>query len=135
MTHTKSIKVVILCILLHSITPLNADIPWLHVDGNKIKDPNGNVVVLRGISLIDLGFLEGWQGGAFNMINRLTDKNDSQGSSPGWYPKVLRIPVHPPDSVDNWPYRWDPDDDRFYNSLLRPVVDYCADKDLYVIID
>ncbi len=57
MIHTKSIKVVILCMLLYSITPLYADIPWLHVDGDKIKDPAGNVVVLRGISLIDLGFL------------------------------------------------------------------------------
>ncbi len=32
------------------------------------------VVVLRGVSLIDLGFLQGWQGGAINMINRLTDE-------------------------------------------------------------
>jgi len=135
MIHVKSIKVVIVCIFLYSITPLNADIPWLHVDGNKIKDPYGNIVILRGISLIDLGFLEGWQGGAINMIDRLTDRNDSQGSSPGWYPKVIRIPIHPPDSVNNWPHRWDPDDDSFYNNLLRPVVDYCADKDLYVIID
>jgi len=60
MIHTKSIKVVIVCMLLYLIKPLNADIPWLHVDSNKIKDPDGNVVVLRGISLIDLGFLEGW---------------------------------------------------------------------------
>lgn len=135
MIQIKLIKAVLMYVLLFSITPVNADIPWLHVEDNRIKDPNGNVVVLRGISLIDLGFLEGWQGGAMNMINRLTDRDDSQGSSPGWYPKVLRIPIHPPDSVDNWPYRWSPDDDRFYNGLLRPVVDYCADKDLYVILD
>lgn len=128
-------KCFILCTLLYLTSPLNADIPWLHVEGNRIKDPNGNTVVLRGISLIDLGFLEGWQGGAINMINRLTDRDDSQGNSPGWYPKILRIPIHPPDSVDNWPHRWDPGDDRFYNGLLRPVVDYCAEKDLYIILD
>jgi len=135
MIHIKLIKAVLMYVLLCSVTPVNADIPWLHVEGNKIKDPNGNVVVLRGVSLIDLGFLEGWQGGAINMINRLTDRDDSQGSSPGWYPKILRIPIHPPDSVDNWPYRWGRNDDRFYNGLLRPVVDYCADKDLYVVLD
>ncbi len=135
MIHIKLIKAVLMYVLLCSIAPVNADIPWLHVEGNKIKDPNGNVVVLRGVSLIDLGFLEGWQGGAINMINRLTDRDDSQGSSPGWYPKILRIPIHPPDSVDNWPYRWGRNDDRFYNGLLRPVVDYCADKDLYVVLD
>jgi peptidoglycan/xylan/chitin deacetylase (PgdA/CDA1 family) len=134
-THGQLMKVIVVSVLLYFVTPLHADIPWLHVDGNKIKDPEGNIVVLRGISLIDLGFLEGWQGGAINMIDRITNKNDSQGNSPGWYPKVLRIPIHPPDSVDNWPYRWDPGNDRFYNSLLRPVVDYCAEKDLYVILD
>ena len=134
MINTKSIKVVILCMLLYTITPLNADIPWLHVDGNKIKDPDGNVVVLRGIALLDLGALEVGQGGAINMIDRITDKNDSQGSSPGWYPKVLRIQITPPDSVDNWPYPFAPDDDSLYNDLLRPVIDYCAQKDLYAII-
>jgi endoglucanase len=118
--------------LLYSIVPLYADIPWLRVDGNKIKDPEGNVVVLRGISLIDLGFLEAWQGGAINMIDRITDKNDSQGNSPGWYPKVIRIPICP---ADDWPYPFSADDDSLYNYLLRPVVDYCAGKDLYVIVD
>lgn len=131
----KTIKTVIVFVLFCLIMPVNADIPWLHVEGNKIKDPNGNVVVLRGISLIDLGFLEDWQGGAINMIDRLTDKTDTQGNSPGWYPKVIRIPVAPPDSATGWPYPWYPDDDSFYNNLLRPVVDYCAQKDLYVIID
>ena len=83
MIRTRTIGVVIACVLVCAIGPLYAEIPWLHVEGNRIKDPNGNVVVLRGISLIDLGFLEGWQGGAFNMINRLTDRDDPQGDSPG----------------------------------------------------
>jgi len=133
--HIQSIEVSFVAVLLYISTPLCADVPWLHVEGNRIKDPKGNVVVLRGISLIDLGFLEGWQGGAINMIDRLTNKNDSQGDSPGWYPKIIRIPIYPPESADNWPHPWNPNDDRFYNDLLRPVVDYCAEKDLYVIID
>jgi hypothetical protein len=132
---TKSIKVAIVYMLICSVMPLYGAIPWLHVDGNKIKDPNGNNVVLRGVSLIDLGFLEGWQGGAINMINRLTNKNDPQGNSPGWYTKIIRIPICPADSVSGWPYRWTPGNDSFYNNLLRPVVDYCAQKDVYAIID
>lgn len=131
----KVFRAIIVCTLLCSIMPLYAVTPWLHVDGNKIKDPAGNVVVLRGVSLIDLGFLEGWQGGAVNMVDRLTDKNDAQGSSPGWYPKIIRIPIIPPDASSGWPHRFDPNDDSYYNNLLKPVVDYCASKDLYAIID
>lgn len=131
---TRSVKVAIVCMLLCLITPLYAVTPWLHVDGNKIKDPAGNVVVLRGIALIDLGFLEDWQGGAIEMIDRLTDKTDTQGSSPGWYPKVIRINVTPPDSVGDWPHPFDPGNTDLYD-LLRTVVDYCATKDMYVIID
>ena len=116
-------------------TPLYAITPRLHVDGNKIKDPNGNIVVLRGIALIDLGFLQDWQGGAINMINRLTNKTDSQGNSPGWYPRVIRINITPPDSSpSNWPHKFNPDNNDLYN-LLRTVVDYCKTKDMYAIID
>lgn len=61
--HARYTKCVIVCVLLHSIMPLYADTPWLHVDGNTIRDPEGNVVVLRGIALIDLGVLEDWEGG------------------------------------------------------------------------
>ncbi len=113
---------------------LFAATPRLHVDGNKIKDPAGNIVVLRGIALIDLGFLKEWQGGAIEMIDRLTNKTDSQGGSPGWYPKVIRINVTPPDSVDGWPHPFNPDNNDLYN-LLRTVVDYCKTKDMYAIID
>ena len=114
---------------------MNAAIPQLHVEGNKIKDPNGSVIVLRGISLIDLGFLQDWEAGAINMINRLTDKNDPCGSSVGWYPKIIRIPIYPPDSSPpNWPHKFNPDNNDLYN-LLRTVVNACAAKDMYAIID
>ncbi|MBN1763636.1 MAG: carbohydrate binding domain-containing protein [Sedimentisphaerales bacterium] len=122
-------------LLFYLITSLHGAMPWLHVEGNQIKDPLGNVVVLRGISLIDLGFLEDWEGGAINMIDRLTDPCDTQGSSVGWYPRVIRIPIYPPENSSSWPYRFDAENDDFYDNLLRPVVDYCAAKNLYVIID
>ncbi len=115
--------------------PLYATTPRLHVDGNKIKDPNGNVVVLRGIDMMDLGVTEDWYGGATAMIDRITNKNDSQSYSPGWYPKVVRIDITPPDSVNyNWPHPFDPNNTDLYN-LLRTVVNYCATKDMYAIID
>jgi hypothetical protein len=108
--------------------------PRLHVAGNRLKDPNGQTVVLRGVALIDLGFLQDWEGGATQMIDRLTDTNDTQGNSPGWYPKVVRIPVVPPDAASGWPHPFDPSSNDF-NDLLRTVVDYCGQKGLYVIID
>jgi len=115
-------------------TPLYAATPWLHTDGNVIKDPCGNIVILRGIDLIDLGSLDSWEGGAINMVNRLTNQSDPCGSSPGWYPRVLRIMIAPPDSVSGWPHPFDPNNTDLYN-LLRSVVDYCKTKDLYAIVD
>jgi endoglucanase len=118
-------------------TPVQGgDLPWLHVDGNTIKNPSGSDVVLRGVAMIDLGTTEEWEGGARNMVDRLTDKNDSQGNSPGWYPTVLRLAVYPHDSPDHSsPFTYEPGNDRFYNDLLRPVVDYCREKGAYAIID
>jgi len=124
------------CVLLGSITPLYAATPWLHTDANLIKDPVGNVVVLRGVDTMDLGVTEGWYGGAINMIDRLTNQNNIEGNSPGWYPNVIRIVICPADSHSGtWPNQFDPGNDNYYNNLLRPVVDYCKTKDLYAIID
>ena len=110
-----------------------AAVPWLTVQGNQLKDPNGNRVILRGISLIDLGQQEAYYGGVTPLIDRITNKSDTQGSSPGWYPKVLRLPVMPAEY--NVPRSWKPNDgDAFYN-FLRPIVNYCRQKDIYCIID
>jgi len=118
------------------ITPLYASTPWLHVEGNKIKDPEGNIVVLRGVALIDLGATELWRGGAINMIDRLTNPTDSQGSYTGWGTKVVRLAIYPTDGdFTGGPWYFQTNPDNYYNNLLRPVVDYCKSKDLYVIID
>jgi endoglucanase len=130
----KHVETVVILAIFWLAAPLFAVIPPLHVDGNQIKDPQGNVVILRGIDLIDLGFLEEWHGGAIAMIDRITDKTDTQSSSPGWYPKIVRIMIAPPDSVDNWPHPFNPGNTDLYD-LLRTVVDYCATKDMYCIID
>jgi hypothetical protein len=123
---------------LFLITPVYAATPWLHTDANKIKDPDGNVVVLRGLDTIDIGEVERNRGGAINLINRLTNTNDANGSSPGWYPRVIRLAVYPSQEGDfhsPFPFTFTPGSDIFYDTLLRPVVDYCKTKDLYVIID
>ncbi len=115
---------------------VSAATPWLHADGTVLKDPAGCIVVLRGVSLIDLGGTEKQFGGAIRMIDRLTNRDDPQGSSPGWYPTVIRIPIYPPDEEDyKSPWTFVPGRDDFYEKLLRPVADYCAAKGLYAIVD
>ena len=70
------------------------------------------------------------------LIDRVTNKSDSQGSSPGWYTKVIRLAVYPSDEEDfSSPFTFTPGSDTYYNTLLRPVVDYCKTKDIYAIID
>jgi endoglucanase len=117
-------------------TPAGGELPWLHVEGNQIKDPAGNTVVLRGVSTIDLGATDEWEGGAIEMIERLSNESDTQGSSPGWYPTVFRLAIYPPDSADfESPFTYSANSDDFYNQLLRPVVDHIEQKRAYAIID
>jgi endoglucanase len=128
--------VVILSIFFYAISPVNAATPWLHTDANKIKDPAGNVVVLRGVDSIDLGAMEAWYGGVIALIDRVTNKSDPCGSYVGWYPRVIRLAVYPFDEgAFSGIYTFTPGYDDYYETLLRPVVDYCKTKDLYAIIE
>jgi hypothetical protein len=112
----------------------------LHVAGNKIKNSDGSVVVLRGVSAVDIGNVEVLHGGATALIDRVTNLNDANGDSPGWYTKVFRFLVCPNDSnVTGSPVTFNPLDlDDSNNAatyrLIRKVVDYCAEKDIYAII-
>jgi len=98
-TKRRFVEVVIVCVLLCLVTPLYADTPWLHTDANLIKDPNGNVVVLRGLDTIDIGTVA-WYMGANNLIDYVTNKNETEGNSPGWYPRVIRLAVYPAQETD-----------------------------------
>ena len=129
------VELVVVWGLLCSVASLNAATPWLHTDANLIKDPVGNVVVLRGVDTIDLGAVEVWRGGVINLIDRVTNKSDPCGSSPGWYPRIIRLAIYPSDEGVGSPWFFDTNPDYFYNNLLRPVVDYCRTKDMYAIID
>lgn len=107
-------------------TSLIAQTPWLHVDGNQIKDPAGNVVILRGIDVQDiLKQNQEPQVKLDSLINILTNTEDSASNSPGWYPKVIRLTCEPVM----------PDFEAYYTNTLKPAVDYATSKGLYVIID
>ena len=116
----------ILFVLAGNIIRLHAATPWLHVDGNKIKDPAGNVVVLRGVDIQDIaGQATDPTVGLYGLINRLTDTTDNASTSPGWYTKVIRFTINP--GISNF--------DTYFNTILKPAVDSATKKGLYVIID
>jgi len=116
------------------IVPVRAT-PWLHVDGNQIKDPQGNLVVLRGVAFPDLGELEFTEGGIRQMIDRVTNPVEPAGGcSPSFEARVVRLAVSPPDGDAHTPKQYTPGTD-YYDTLLRPTVDYLKQKGLYAIID
>src|SRR5512145_3134653 len=63
--------------------------PWLSVSGRFIRDPQGNNVVLRGVSLIDVSVANTRPRGAVQLTNMVTNETD------GWYARVVRFPVYP----------------------------------------
>lgn len=115
---------------------VTADFPWLHVDGNQIKNEDGDIVVLRGVSTIDVGSTDHYEGGLRAMIDRVTNRCDDQGNSPGWYPTVIRLAIYPADSADtDSPYTYQAGSDEFYETLLRPAVERVKERGAYAIVD
>ncbi len=102
-----------------------SSLPWLKVVGNQIQvEATGQQVILRGFAIEGLG--QQSKDTKYNIngvIDLLTNKNDSGGSSPGWYPVLLRLPVDSANSNSE------------IDTLLKPAVDYATKKGLYVIVD
>src|SRR5687767_14858585 len=77
--------------LMVSVVSAQAQKPWLHVDGNQIKDPAGNPVTLRGVSVLPSEH--------HNECTTCNNKPLSEmiawqaDGSRGWYSRVLRLPV------------------------------------------
>jgi endoglucanase len=105
--------------------------PWLTVVGNKLQDPTGKTVILRGVSIEGLTQQAATSLGINGILDKITNKNDvtaastpeAQGS-PGWYTKIVRLPADPPGTSDT-----------YVNNTLKPAVDYATKLGLYAIID
>jgi endoglucanase len=138
-TNEKKQKRAVMFLLLCLGTSLYATNLPLHVEGNKIKDSDGHVVVLRGVSAMDIGMIKEWYG-VTDYIDRLTDPNDTNGSYTGWYTKVISYAVCPNDShITDSPLVFNPyDEDDPNNELvydaLQEAADYGAEKGVYSII-
>ena len=114
-----------LLILLLAGFRLQAQTPWLHVQGNKILDPAGNVVILRGLDVKDLATQATDPLGVTGLINKITNQNDPASHSPGWYPKIIRFTIDP--GITNF--------ETYYTNTLKPAVDTATARGQYVIID
>jgi endoglucanase len=123
-------------------------LPALHVEGQYIKDPNNKTIVLRGVSLIDIGAL---YYNASQSATGITARIDKILAA-GLVPHVIRMPVYPRTNVNGTvpyyspvPYPVGPaapsgthialTSDQYLNQVLKPAVDYATQKKLYVIID
>ncbi len=102
--------------------------PWLTTSGRFIKDPQGNNVVLRGVSLVDIGEVNlGRTRNASQLINMATNEAD------GWYARVVRLPVYP-NAIDSSP-GWIANPDAYFNNHLDPAIQNCVVRQIYCIID
>jgi len=105
-------------------------LPWLTVNGNKLQDPSGKMVILRGVSIEGLTQQMATGLKVNGLLDKITNKNDvdapSVGApgSPGWYTKIVRLPADPPGT-----------DDTYVNNTLKPAVDYATKLGLYAIVD
>lgn len=129
-------------------------LPRLQVSGNKLQDPSGKTIVLRGSSLLDLGTLY-VSGG--KTVKGITDRIDKVMAA-GVQGHVVRFPVYPRNNVNagypfysELPYPVganapnnkansgntviDVTADDYIAKVLKPAVDYATGKNLYVIID
>jgi hypothetical protein len=95
-------------------------LPWLKVVGPQIQiEATGQQVILRGLSLQGIGTQDNKA-----VIDYITNTKDTASTSPGWYPKLLRLPVDTPDPMKE-----------VNNGTIKNAVDYCTQKGLYCIID
>jgi hypothetical protein len=67
--------------------------PPLHTDGRFFKDSAGHTVILRGVAFADLMELDTMRA-PMNVAGLLDLISDA---SQGWYARVVRLTVYPPD--------------------------------------
>lgn len=133
--------------LIGSVAAVGIPTPWLHRDGNLIKDPSGNKVILRGVNIADPARLaRNWRGKkAMEVFEKATDTGQD------WHNHIIRIPTQPQDisGVNNnlkmaHGDDWGPllpgqitqsDLETFFSTYMDPLIDAAEEMGLYVMID
>lgn len=129
---------------------VSSTLPALSVSGNKLIDPTGKTIVLRGTSLIDIGALYAYHG---NSASGITARIDAVVAA-GLAGHAVRFPVCPKISYNGsypycspvpYPVGTGPatsctpaapmSASDYVDKVLRPAVDYATSKNMYAIID
>jgi len=101
----------------------------LHVEGNLLKDPDGNPVVLRGVNIISLEWRH--DGDDVEQAARIALNN--------WNANLLRLPVNQDfwfGHDEAWPYTPpDNDDGEHYRERVDKIIALAAEKGAYVLLD
>lgn len=125
-------------------------LPQLTVNGNKLQDPSGKTIILRGSCLIDIGAIYDYGGQTAAAFSAKMDKIAAAGVQG----HVVRMPVYPKISYNGgtpycspmpYPVGTGPTASctpttpltasDYYTKVLKPAVDYATSQNLYVIID
>ena len=122
-----TLTILIVGVLSVTNTAKAINTPWLHVQGNLLKDPSGNTVILRGVDLTDLAVVTKHGKTAPQLIDLATD------SAQGWYAHVVRLAVYP-DAIDQTA-GWNANPDAYFNTYLNPAINECVARQIYCIID
>jgi endoglucanase len=126
-----SILILLAILVLSTVLPIHIaraiNTPWLSVSGRYIKDPAGNTVILRGVSLVDVSVADSRTRNARQLIDMATD------SANGWYARVVRLPVYP-NAIDGQP-GWIASPDAYFNNHLNPAIQECIARQIYCIVD
>jgi endoglucanase len=93
------------------------NLPWLHVEGGRIVDESGSVVVLRGAAVEDPYYLK--------YIEKRFDGRDFMELSQNWHVNVIKVPVCP----DLWEHN-----PNYTQELLDPVVDWGRQYGTYILL-
>jgi hypothetical protein len=94
------IFLILVILVIHGVLPAQSShvtgTPWLSVSGRYIKNPGGNIVILRGVSLVDVSVANSRTRNSDALIDMATDNAN------GWFARVVRLPVYP-DTIDGEP--------------------------------
>ncbi|WP_343688661.1 cellulase family glycosylhydrolase [Chitinophaga sp.] len=108
----------LLCITGH------AQVPWLHVDGNRIKDSSGNNVTLRGVSILAPEHNNECTTCATKPISEMLQWQSDAGK--GWHSRVVRLQVTCAKVSDPA---------QSFTDIIDPYVQQAIAKGLYIIVD